>query len=123
LWTWPLQLWPRFGATEHWAKVEYPQSPEELQAARARVNSRFPIDAFNAARMVSKTHTHLKPKIKRVVKQHAHAHTAFRENFKQPHPQQEYWLGTATRQHLESTRAQEQKLCRTGKPPPSHLHL
>ena len=41
-------LMPRYGATEHWAKIE----AHRLQpgAVAARLAARFPVDRFNAAR-------------------------------------------------------------------------
>jgi L-galactono-1,4-lactone dehydrogenase len=46
-------LAPKYGAVEHWAKIE-PPPPEagrdELEAMRARLRSRYPIEAFNIAR-------------------------------------------------------------------------
>lgn len=43
-------LMPRYGATEHWAKIE----AHRLQpgAVAARLAARFPVDRFNAARGV-----------------------------------------------------------------------
>jgi L-galactono-1,4-lactone dehydrogenase len=42
------ELMPRYGATEHWAKIEAHRLDPE--AARARLAARFPVDRFNAAR-------------------------------------------------------------------------
>lgn len=41
-------LMPRYGATEHWAKIEAHQL--DPGAAAARLAARFPVDQFNAAR-------------------------------------------------------------------------
>jgi L-galactono-1,4-lactone dehydrogenase len=42
------ELMPRFGATEHWAKIEAHRL--DPAAARARLAARFPVARFNAAR-------------------------------------------------------------------------
>lgn len=39
---------PRYGATEHWAKIEAHRL--DGKAAAARLSARFPVDRFNAAR-------------------------------------------------------------------------
>jgi len=44
------RLWGKYGAVEHWAKVELPDSSEKLEDLRRRLRERFPVDAFNAAR-------------------------------------------------------------------------
>lgn len=44
-------LVPKFGAVEHWAKIEVPaMSDAELAAARARLAKRYPVEKFAAAR-------------------------------------------------------------------------
>lgn len=43
-------LMPRFGAVEHWAKIEPPAEPGALAAMRARLAARYPLAQFNAAR-------------------------------------------------------------------------
>lgn len=42
--------WVRYGAVEHWAKVELPADEADAAALRARVNRRFPVAAFTALR-------------------------------------------------------------------------
>ncbi|KAF3943451.1 hypothetical protein CMV_029996 [Castanea mollissima] len=44
------QLWDRYSAYEHWAKIEVPKDKEELAALQARLRKRFPVDAYNKAR-------------------------------------------------------------------------
>ncbi|GKV41714.1 hypothetical protein SLEP1_g49212 [Rubroshorea leprosula] len=44
------QLWDRYSAYEHWAKIEVPKDKEELEALQARLKRRFPVDAYNKAR-------------------------------------------------------------------------
>ncbi|KAI6696895.1 hypothetical protein NL676_017014 [Syzygium grande] len=44
------QLWDRYSAYEHWAKIEVPKENEELAALQARLRKRFPVDAYNKAR-------------------------------------------------------------------------
>ncbi|KAH7853764.1 hypothetical protein Vadar_006324 [Vaccinium darrowii] len=44
------QLWDRYSAYEHWAKIEVPKDKEELAALRARLRKRFPVDVYNKAR-------------------------------------------------------------------------
>ena len=41
-------LMPKYDAAEHWAKIEVPHL--DKQAAAKRIASRYPIEAFNAAR-------------------------------------------------------------------------
>lgn len=44
-------LLKKYGAVEHWAKMEVPdRNPAELRALRERVNMRYPVAKFNAAR-------------------------------------------------------------------------
>lgn len=44
------QLWGRYSAYEHWAKIEVPKDKDELAALQARLRKRFPIDTYNKAR-------------------------------------------------------------------------
>ncbi|GAV61561.1 FAD_binding_4 domain-containing protein/ALO domain-containing protein [Cephalotus follicularis] len=44
------QLWDRYSAYEHWAKIEVPKEKEELAALQARLKKRFPVDSYNKAR-------------------------------------------------------------------------
>ncbi|GLT28058.1 hypothetical protein SLA2020_030150 [Shorea laevis] len=44
------QLWDKYSAYEHWAKIEVPKDKEELEALQARLKRRFPVDAYNKAR-------------------------------------------------------------------------
>jgi len=44
------QLWPKFGAHQHWAKIELPDSEARAAWVRRRLHERFPMDEFNAAR-------------------------------------------------------------------------
>jgi len=44
------KLWSKFGAHQHWAKIEIPDSVDELQWVRARLAERFPVAEFNAAK-------------------------------------------------------------------------
>ncbi|CAN4109169.1 unnamed protein product [Withania somnifera] len=44
------QLWDRYSAFEHWAKIEVPKDKEELAALQARLKKKFPVDAYNQAR-------------------------------------------------------------------------
>ncbi|KAL7689650.1 putative galactonolactone dehydrogenase, L-gulonolactone/D-arabinono-1,4-lactone oxidase [Plasmopara halstedii] len=39
-----------FGATEHWAKIEWPEDAAERQKMRDRLNRRYPLDKFRKAR-------------------------------------------------------------------------
>jgi len=43
-------LWPRYGAVEHWAKIERPRDPDHARLVRDRLRRRFPTDAFDAVR-------------------------------------------------------------------------
>lgn len=45
------RLWDKYSAYEHWAKIEVPKSKEELASLQARLRKRFPVDAYNKARM------------------------------------------------------------------------
>lgn len=45
------QLWDKYSAYEHWAKIEVPKEKEELAKLQARLRKRFPVDAYNKARM------------------------------------------------------------------------
>lgn len=45
------QLWNRFSAYEHWAKIEVPDNEEELAWMHERIHKRFPVDMYNRARM------------------------------------------------------------------------
>ncbi|KAI9161798.1 hypothetical protein LWI28_020770 [Acer negundo] len=44
------QLWDRYSAYEHWAKIEVPKGKEELAALQERLKKRFPVDSYNKAR-------------------------------------------------------------------------
>ncbi|OVA13745.1 FAD linked oxidase [Macleaya cordata] len=44
------QLWDKYSAYEHWAKIEVPKDKEELAALQERLRKRFPVDAYNKAR-------------------------------------------------------------------------
>jgi L-galactono-1,4-lactone dehydrogenase len=45
------ELMPRFGAVEHWAKLEVPEGdPEAVERLRARLAARYPLAEFAAAR-------------------------------------------------------------------------
>ncbi|XVE95822.1 hypothetical protein REPUB_Repub02eG0166400 [Reevesia pubescens] len=44
------QLWDKYTAYEHWAKIEVPKDKEELEALHARLKKRFPVEAYNKAR-------------------------------------------------------------------------
>ncbi|KAM7270638.1 hypothetical protein ACFE04_029852 [Oxalis oulophora] len=44
------QLWDKYSAYEHWAKIEVPKDKDELPALQARLRRRFPVDAYNKAR-------------------------------------------------------------------------
>jgi len=43
-------LWERYGCKEHWAKIEAPQDPYELQAKREKLRQLYPLDEFNDLR-------------------------------------------------------------------------
>ncbi|CAB4286503.1 unnamed protein product [Prunus armeniaca] len=45
-----VQLWDKYSAYEHWAKIEVPKDKEELASLQARLRKRFPVDAYNKAR-------------------------------------------------------------------------
>jgi hypothetical protein len=40
----------KYGAVEHWAKIEVPESAEGLEEMRARLAARYPLQAFAQAR-------------------------------------------------------------------------
>jgi len=44
-------LWDDYSAYEHWAKIEVPKDKDELAELQARLRKRFPVDAYNEARM------------------------------------------------------------------------
>jgi L-galactono-1,4-lactone dehydrogenase len=44
------QLLSKYDAAEHWAKIEVPEDPKDLQATRARLHKRYPVEAFQKAR-------------------------------------------------------------------------
>ncbi|CAN0907940.1 L-galactono-1,4-lactone dehydrogenase, mitochondrial [Linum grandiflorum] len=44
------ELWDKYGAYEHWAKIELPRDKDDQAALRERLRKRFPVDAYNAAR-------------------------------------------------------------------------
>jgi len=44
------QLWPKYGAHQHWAKIEPPSSAADLAFIQQRLRERFPLDKFNEAR-------------------------------------------------------------------------
>lgn len=44
-------LWDGYSAYEHWAKIEVPKDKDELTELQARLRKRFPVDAYNKARM------------------------------------------------------------------------
>ncbi|CAI0439822.1 unnamed protein product, partial [Linum tenue] len=44
------ELWDKYSAYEHWAKIEVPRDKEEQAALQARLRERFPVDAYNTAR-------------------------------------------------------------------------
>ncbi|KAB2608343.1 L-galactono-1,4-lactone dehydrogenase [Pyrus ussuriensis x Pyrus communis] len=44
------QLWDKYSAYEHWAKIEVPKDKDELAALQDRLRKRFPVDAYNKAR-------------------------------------------------------------------------
>ncbi|KAF9596863.1 hypothetical protein IFM89_013911 [Coptis chinensis] len=45
------RLWDKYSSYEHWAKIEVPKDKDELAALQARLKKRFPVDAYNEARM------------------------------------------------------------------------
>ncbi|XP_050382609.1 L-galactono-1,4-lactone dehydrogenase, mitochondrial [Argentina anserina] len=46
-----IRLWDTYSCYEHWAKIEVPKDKEQLTALQARLRKRFPVDAYNKARM------------------------------------------------------------------------
>ena len=40
-------LWAKYGCHQHWAKIELPDSPTDLEWVRDRLRKRFPIDYFS----------------------------------------------------------------------------
>ncbi|GBG88807.1 hypothetical protein CBR_g48422 [Chara braunii] len=44
------QLWDKYQAFEHWAKIEVPETDAERRELADRLRKRFPVDAFNQAR-------------------------------------------------------------------------
>jgi L-galactono-1,4-lactone dehydrogenase len=44
------QLWDKFGAHEHWAKIEVPTDEESLRWVQERLRKRFPVATFNRLR-------------------------------------------------------------------------
>ena len=50
------QLWSKFGAHQHWAKIELPDDAAAAAAVRRRLAERFPVDAFNRARRTLDPH-------------------------------------------------------------------
>ncbi|XP_042485594.1 L-galactono-1,4-lactone dehydrogenase 2, mitochondrial [Macadamia integrifolia] len=44
------QLWDKYSAYEHWAKIEVSKDKEELAALQARLKKRFPVDTYNKVR-------------------------------------------------------------------------
>ena len=42
------RLWPKYGCHQHWAKIELPETDEELAAMRTRLSKRFPLDELLA---------------------------------------------------------------------------
>ncbi|CAM0151412.1 unnamed protein product [Urochloa decumbens] len=44
-------LWDDYSAYEHWAKIEVPKDKDELAELQDRLRKRFPVDAYNKARM------------------------------------------------------------------------
>lgn len=43
------QLWDKYSAYEHWAKIEIPENDEQLSWLRQRIKKRFPVDAYKRA--------------------------------------------------------------------------
>ena len=43
-------LWPRYGAHQHWAKIELPASAAELETMRGRLAERFPLEELREAK-------------------------------------------------------------------------
>ena len=52
----PRGLWSKFGAHQHWAKIELPDDAAAAAAVRRRLAERFPVDAFNRARRTLDPH-------------------------------------------------------------------
>ncbi|KAB5519363.1 hypothetical protein DKX38_023682 [Salix brachista] len=44
------ELWDKYSAYEHWAKIEVPKDKDVLAALQERLRRRFPVDAYNKAR-------------------------------------------------------------------------
>lgn len=44
------KLWPVYGAHQHWAKIEMPESADELTHLRRRLAARFPLAELNQAK-------------------------------------------------------------------------
>ncbi|MCL7033845.1 hypothetical protein MKW94_013839 [Papaver nudicaule] len=44
------QLWDKYSAYEHWAKIEVPKDKDELVAVQERLRKRYPVDAYNKVR-------------------------------------------------------------------------
>ncbi|KAF9664625.1 hypothetical protein SADUNF_Sadunf16G0037800 [Salix dunnii] len=44
------ELWDKYSAYEHWAKIEVPKDKDMLAALQERLRRRFPVDAYNKAR-------------------------------------------------------------------------
>ena len=44
------QLWPQYGAHQHWAKIELPDEPEQRASLKRRLRERFPLEEFNKER-------------------------------------------------------------------------
>mmetsp|Transcript_15041 Transcript_15041/g.34487 ORF Transcript_15041/g.34487 Transcript_15041/m.34487 type:complete len:166 (-) Transcript_15041:188-685(-) len=38
------ELWPKYDCHPHWAKIELPATPAELEVLRARLRERFPLE-------------------------------------------------------------------------------
>ena len=47
---WMAAVGNRYGAAEHWAKIEVPRTEAQLVAIRERLRSHYPVERFNAAR-------------------------------------------------------------------------
>lgn len=48
---WMARVGAKFGAAEHWAKIEVPKTEAQLMAMRQRLRARYPVERFNAARL------------------------------------------------------------------------
>merc|ERR1712087_673924 len=44
------ELWPKFGAHQHWAKIELPEDVAEATWVKRRLQERFPVKEFNETR-------------------------------------------------------------------------